>query len=100
MKLARIDNKIYKKIMQGMLMKRRIIYLIIVGLFFLVFMASANLFQDITQSDFNNGTFYYTFYNSSGFVQLNISQGFASGNFISRIFNAGSNVSWKNVSWL
>jgi len=59
----------------------------------------AAVFEDKIQSDFDNGTFYQTFYNSSqGYLQLNLSQGL-SGNFTSRIFNAVGIAGWNNVSW-
>ncbi len=73
------------------------------GLFVILFAflatTGASLFTDINSGDFSQGNFYRTFYNSSGFIQLNISQGFSYGNFSSRIFNAGGNSTWQNISW-
>ena len=70
------------------------------GIFFLLLaLTGASLFQDLTSSDFSQGNFYRTFYNSSGFVQMNISQGFSYGNFSSRIFDGLSNSTWQNISW-
>ncbi len=62
-------------------------------------LVSGSVFQDSTSSDFNNGTFFRTFYNSSGFVQINISQGFFAGNFSGRIFDGLTNSTWQNISW-
>ncbi len=70
------------------------------GIFFLLLAISgASLFQDLTSSNFSQGNFYRTFYNSSEFIQINTSQGFTYGNFSSRIFDAGGNSTWQNISW-
>ena len=50
----------------------------------LVLTSYAATFDDNSQSDFGNGTYNNTFYNSSGFVQLNAT--YNNGTFISRIF--------------
>ncbi|MBD3248777.1 hypothetical protein GF336_01915 [Candidatus Woesearchaeota archaeon] len=55
------------------------------------------IFQDNDINDFN-GSYDKTFYNSS-FIQLNISQGYSSGNYTSYIFDAQTNVTWNNISW-
>ena len=81
-----------------MLLKKRYVSLFVI-LFGLISFALAGVFQDYSLIEFSQGNFYRTFYNSSGFVQLNISENFASGNFSSRIFNAGTNSMWKNISW-
>ena len=57
----------------------------------------AEMVFDSTASDFNAGTFQNTFYNLSGFVQLNASQ--TTGNFTSRVFDALVNATWNNISW-
>jgi len=75
-------------------LRKRVI--LFVSLFVFVAISSAGLFQDISSQDFENGTYYRTFYNSSGFVQLNYSQ--LIGNFSSRIFDASSNSTWINMS--
>lgn len=79
-----------------MLRKRKILFVSILLFVFITFV-NASLFEDNDSGDFLNGTFYRTFYNSSGFVQLNASQ--TSGNFSSRIFDAGINSTWNNISW-
>lgn len=61
---------------------------------------NAEIFEDNDSSDFLEGNFSRTFYNVSGFIQLNISQGFTTGNFSSRIFDAGINSTWNNISWI
>ena len=63
----------------------------------LIIFVNASTFQDLIQGDFNNGTFYQTFYNTSGFVQLNATN--TTGNFTSQIFNAGGSSTWNNISW-
>ena len=74
------------------LRKRGVLF---VSMLLLLAFASAILIQE----DFSQGTFYGTFHNSSGFVQLNISQGFLFGNFSSRVFDATFNSTWQNISW-
>ena len=69
------------------------------SLFLFLAFAGETLIQDLTPGDFSQGNFYRTFYNSSGFVQINISQAFSYGNFSSRVFNAGGNSTWQNISW-
>src|SRR3989344_4908018 len=56
------------------------------------------VFSDDDSSDFGNGIFYRTFYNSSGFIQLNISQNFLTGNYTSQIFD-GVSAQWNNISF-
>ncbi len=81
-----------------MLKKRIALFGIILFLLVLSFV-NAQIFQDDELGDFLQGNFSRTFYNSSGFVQLNISQGFTTGNFSSRVFDAGINSTWNNISW-
>ncbi len=81
-----------------MMRKRNALF---VSVFIVIFLGivTAAIFEDKDSADFSQGTFYRTFYNSSGFVQLNISQGFSLGNFSSRIFDAGVSSNWNNISW-
>ncbi len=72
------------------------LFVILLGL---ISFALAGVFQDSSYIEFSQGNFYRTFYNSSGFIQLNISENFDYGNFSSRIFDAGTNSIWKNISW-
>src|SRR5687767_12365726 len=81
-----------------MLIKRNVLFVIVL-IFALANISSALTFQDLNSSDFSSGNFYRTFYNSSGFIQLNLSQGFTLGNFSSRIFDAGVNSTWSNITW-
>lgn len=64
----------------------------------LISVVGAAVFEDNIQQNFDAGAYFRTFYNSSGFLQVNVSQGFLSGNFTSRIFSS-QNASWQNVSW-
>ncbi len=58
----------------------------------------ASLFQTITQSDFNEGTYNDTFYNATeNYVQINLS--YNSGNYTSKILDTGWNSSYQNLSW-
>ena len=63
----------------------------------LVISVSAIIVTDSSESDFNQGTYSNTFYNSSGFIQLN---GSTEGTFTSRIIDAGNNAVWNNFSWV
>jgi len=74
--------------------------MIFLALAIFIALANAELFLDSTENDFGNGTFFRTFYNPSSYIQLNISDGFSVGNFTSRIFDAGSEVYWENISWM
>ncbi len=62
----------------------------------LVSFVSGDLFQDKSSGDFS-GDYSGTFYNSSGFIQLNYS--YLNGNYTSRIFDAGRNAVWNNISY-
>ena len=83
-------------------MKKRGKYLLIlvftIILFFTIKFVLADLFTVITQGDFNNGTYVNTEYNASGFVQL--SAGNLTGNYTSKIFDAGVYTTWNNLSWI
>ena len=52
-----------------------------------------------TNDTFDDGDFNRTFWNKTGFVQLNYTQGFFKGNYTSSVIDAGSLVSWSNISW-
>ena len=53
-----------------------------------------------TANGLQNTVLNRTFYNLSLFaIQLNSSQGYNNGTFLSQIFNMGASVSWKNISW-
>jgi len=83
-------------------MKKReslIVLIFIIILILILKFTFASLFTTITQGDFDNGTYYQTFYNSS-FIQLNISEGLLTGNYTSKIFNTTSNADWNNISWI
>lgn len=53
----------------------------------------------LNESDFNEGVYEFTFYNSTnGFVQLNST--YSSGNYTSKVFDVGSLAKWDNISWV
>lgn len=62
--------------------------------------ASSGYFTDSAQEDFMNGTFNFTRWNQSGFVELNSTGGniTQNGTFISRIFNTSIINNWINIS--
>ncbi len=64
----------------------------------LTFSAQAATFATTTQSNFNEGTYVRTFYNTSGFVQLNTSQ--TTGGYTSKIFDAGATANWSSISFV
>lgn len=53
--------------------------------------------KDTAQSDFDQGVYISTFYNVSGYVQLNDTN--TTGTYISRVFDASRLVQWNNISW-
>ncbi|MBI2665874.1 hypothetical protein HYX12_04600, partial [Candidatus Woesearchaeota archaeon] len=56
-------------------------------------------FADLNQTHFNLGTYRNTFFNTSGFVMLNITEGLVTGNFTSQVFDAGSSSTWNTIIW-
>jgi len=74
--------------------------LIIVGLawLLLVGVVFATQWQTKNQSDFDEGTYYQTDYNTTiGAVDLTDAN--TGGTYVSKIFNAGSPAQWNNISW-
>ena len=64
------------------------------GLFYEV----ASLFQTLTQSDFDEGVYNDTLYNTTNnAVQLNLS--YDSGNYTSEVLDTGGNSSYQNLTW-
>lgn len=63
-----------------------------------VSLIGASSFVDDTEAEFNQGTYNNTFYNATGgYVQLNNTN--ANGTYVSKIYDAGANSSWYNISW-
>jgi len=57
-----------------------------------------SILQSLTQADFDEGTYAQIFYNNTGnYVQLN--ETYQTGNYTSKVLDAGSNVYWNNISW-
>lgn len=54
-------------------------------------------FWDSSQEDFDLGSYVQTLFNSSGYVQLDLT--YDSGNLTSRVFDMGTSVSYQNLSW-
>ena len=77
-------------------MNKKFIFVIIASIILIASVYSLN-YTDNSQSDFNNGTYNRTFYNTSGFVQLNAT--YNNGTFISRIFNStGKNINYYELT--
>ncbi len=77
-------------------------YIFFFIMFSIIVLVPAAITPDITQSDliqtdFNQGTYISTFYNASGYIQLNDTN--TTGTYISRIFNATRFSQWNNISW-
>lgn len=64
--------------------------------FCLLLVVSASVFNDSSESDFNNGDYDFTFYNSSGFIQLNASR--LNGTYTSQVFGSAL-ATWNNISF-
>ncbi len=86
--------------------KRIITFSIIFLLFgmFLIFLYFAqgkitgfSVYEQSTQSNFDEGTYTNTNYNGSAVV---LNSGQISGNYISKVFDAGINSTWNNLSWI
>jgi uncharacterized repeat protein (TIGR01451 family) len=73
---------------------------IIIGvsiLILLVFTVYASSFIDNNQANFDSGEYNQTYYNQSGFVQLNLTNN--NGTYLSEIFDSGSNGIWNNITF-
>jgi len=57
------------------------------------------VFEQITQTDFDEGIYTNTLYNGSAVV-LNSSANATSGTYTSNFFDANSSVTWNNLTWL
>jgi len=89
-------------------MKDKRVLVIVMGLFvFGVFVYSLvnvglsftgfAVFDDSGESDFDLGVYDNTFFNGSGVV---LSGDNLSGSYVSRVFDAGADASWNNMSWV
>jgi len=78
--------------------KNKKIAAVFLGFVFLMFFATvcALQFSDLTQNDFNNGTYSSAIHNGTGVVLSNSN---LSGNYASRIFDAGSAALWNNLTF-
>lgn len=68
--------------------------------FIILFSISVNSSEITTnsQSDFNEGTYNNTFYNTTkNDIELNTT--YNNGTYLSKVFNAGANSQWNNISW-
>ncbi|MBI5229626.1 LamG domain-containing protein [Candidatus Micrarchaeota archaeon] len=73
--------------------------LILVIATFIHFAGGFAVFNTANLTAFNEGSYNQTFYNiTAGFVQLNASN--ATGNYTSKVFDAGWTAEWNNVSWV
>ena len=78
--------------------------LIIISLILIFYTSSSltgfSVFSTDSETNFDEGFYNQTFYNpSKQGIQLNKSQGFYEGTYISKIFNANSEVLWNEISW-
>ena len=62
----------------------------------LMSLAYALSFEDKTQNDFNNGTYVNATYNGTSVV---LNNGNLTGTFTSRVFDAGADSIWNNLTW-
>jgi hypothetical protein len=84
-----------------------LVFAIVIGLFTLTFHLEGNItgfavFNTSNQTEFEQGVFNRTFFNTTGngFVMLNLTEGFTSGNYTSKVFDAGGLTNWTNISWV
>src|SRR3989344_3868208 len=94
-----IEIKFIKDIWSLMKINHKELFLLIIIFINIILVYSAT-FTTITQGDFDNGSYNNTYYNTThNFTQINITS-FYSGNYTSKIFNAGSTSQWNNISWV
>jgi len=75
-------------------------YLIIISLFFMLFIITfvlGNSFVDDVSIDFDNGTYFNTQFNGTAVI---LTGNNLTGGYTSRVFDAGFNSSWKNISFV
>ena len=76
--------------------KIRKIFVLTVLFLVLSIIVVALQFTDNTQSEFNQGTYINTSYNGSSVI---LNQSYLSGQFLSQIFDSGSNATWNNITY-
>jgi len=79
-----------------------LVWLILAGLigFLIIFgnkFTGFAVFEDISETNFSQGTYVNTTYNGSAVV---LSGSNLSGTYISQIFDAGNDAVWNNISWV
>ena len=87
---------------RGNILTYSIILLLLVG--FLIFLYFAHgkitgfsVYEQSSQSNFDEGTYSNTLWNGSAVI---LNSGQSSGNYISKVFDAGSTATWNNLSWV
>src|SRR3989344_7604515 len=79
--------------------RTRSVFLLIIFVVLLASLIYASSWNTTSQADFDEGTYYQTFYNNTdGFVQLNAT--YYNGTFTSQIFDAGASKVWNDISWV
>jgi hypothetical protein len=92
-KKLRLTHKNINRVLIMLIIIAAILYIVKPSFFGFAF------FEKKAQSDFDNGTYYQTFYNTTvEAVQLNAS--FLFGTYMSEVFDAGGNASWDTIGWV
>jgi hypothetical protein len=83
---------------RGVSKKVGIIGLLVISMAIVVVFVSAVIMQTNTKSNFDEGNYNNTLYNSTiGAVQINLTTN--NGTYTSKVFSTGSNVTFNNLSW-
>ncbi len=99
-------NKLFKRYFIVFYMKKRIEFYLVIAiivslllmiLYFVPFyLTGFAIFSQENQSDFDEGTYVNTEWNGSAVVLVGEN---LTGNYISKVFNAGAEATWNNISW-
>ncbi len=78
-----------------------VIFLLLGGFLIFLYFAQGKItgfsvYEQLTQSNFDEGTYSNTNYNGSAVV---LNSGQTSGNYISKVFDATGSSTWNNISW-
>lgn len=84
----------------GFKVRKKEVYIIYIFIIFAIFtyFSFAAVFEINSEAHFNSGTYNRTYYNSSGYVELDLT--YDNGTYTSNVFDAGSYAEWNNISWV
>jgi hypothetical protein len=81
-------------------MKGKGIFILLLGIIMIATIVNSEIIEDNSESEFGNGTYTRTFYNSTeDAIQLNLT--YNNGTYLSQIFDSNTTgTAWDNISWV